>query len=309
MTASLLSASVAAVIGLFPVVVMMIAGVMQHDLILAMLVFHWIVMFLLPVLHHRAFRPDEKVGQGYIARLVASEEGRFAQTWKWGLLSFVVTTVLGYCGAVVLSCGTFSWWGICISGISDGVNRNGLSQISNTEVAKIVIAGAYFTFVNPVLEEFFWRVWLTRELVPLFPAQSAASMVVAGSDPAVPAYDMGEAKELPYNTMEPSKVQEDFMNPPLTEVGKLVASAMYAAYHFVVVFLILNVSYAGGAFLALTGLGRVLLEIRRYPDYGLWTATCMHSGVDAVIILAIVSARYKVAGMSFLQEVIPRVGL
>mmetsp|Transcript_16783 Transcript_16783/g.22543 ORF Transcript_16783/g.22543 Transcript_16783/m.22543 type:complete len:144 (-) Transcript_16783:129-560(-) len=130
-----------------------------------------------------------------------------------------------------------------------------------------------FTFINSLLEELFWRVFLYREL---------------GMQGARPRQDCSaETLEANPELLVTSTRHGDQCCEVVTPVesSKLLVSAYYASYHVVVVLVFVPWYLAIAAGIGLTVLGRIFVYCRDSEMFGLLTAYGLHAGADATFCL------------------------
>lgn len=180
-----------------------------------------------------------------------------------------------------------------VPNVTDIVGQDGLLGFS---LAGKWCIGIYFSTVNPVLEELFWRVYLHRELgamcdggapaPPLSELQALAHGLLSDDDAAW--------GRLPHTSLlaEPRPTDEatglllgggaaPAARRPRSEWSKALASAYYAAYHGVVVSTFVPPLWIGLTVGFLFCMGRVMVWCREDPGRGLLTAIGMHAGLDA----------------------------
>lgn len=150
----------------------------------------------------------------------------------------------------------------------DGINSHVLRND-----AEIVLLALDFTFVNSLLEELFWRVFLYRELGPTFrkdgcnvPKQNDLEM------------DAAEAEAEPVVTCLGVGVSAG-------EAGRLLVSTYYAGYHVVVMLFFVQWYLAFCGLVGLIVLGRIFVYCREDERFGLLTSYGIHAGVDGAFCL------------------------
>ena len=127
-----------------------------------------------------------------------------------------------------------------------------------------IIVGLYFCFVNPVIEEFFWRTFLWRELV-LLEGRSTLTAVDSSSYGTLPL--KGAAQ-----TSAPQTAS-------LSALRLVALGVAYAAYHVVFFAFRATAAVAVAGAVGLTVLGVVLTKTRE--TLGFTLAVAVHAGVDA----------------------------
>ncbi|KFH00558.1 CAAX protease self-immunity protein [Toxoplasma gondii VAND] len=150
-----LSIPVLLVVGFAPVFCMILFIVGLHSVLLAMVMMHWLCMLLVPLLYiyfvERSFE--------YYRHVWKIQRCRFRYQWPWAAASCI--TALGgvYAAYVCAKAVGGSWF----AGVVEGARFNCLSEGLDIPFPLLLVGGVYFFVVNPVVEEWFWRVFLYRE--------------------------------------------------------------------------------------------------------------------------------------------------
>ncbi|KAF4688510.1 hypothetical protein FOZ63_030658, partial [Perkinsus olseni] len=262
-------------LGLSPIGIMLVFSLTRlHSLLLAMFAMHAFCMVLVPAIFIVLDRGDSSVEYRTYFFEASSRPNLLV-----GLLSFCTVLAVG-CGLyAALRCrqSTRSL-PVCIPSCLKELTFYGF----DLPMPALLALGFYFGIVNPVLEEFFWRVFLYRELgqrfLPVEPSDG-----VARPDSEAAFLDL----ELNGSRLEDGSIPDGVSVSEFP--GQLLISALYASYHFVIVRELLD-SYTL-ATLALCGLvlfGRLLSYYCRHPrKFGFIAACFLHSGLDFVVDLAI----------------------
>jgi len=221
------------------------------------------------------------------------------QVWyvPLALAASAIVVVLGY---LALRCDGIL--GICVP-----LRDNCMSEGMSFRFPILVCIGVYFCLVNPVLEEWFWRLFLYRELGgALFlqrpPPLASEDQHLQRSDSDEEAcrqvtseVRMASDKDVPgpvflLHRHTEARPVTDTLDIRLTILGQVVVSFLYATYHFIVVFHLMGVTWAFLAVVALTFLGWLWIAFRNNQRFGLVTAIGSHCGIDVGVALAIAIA-------------------
>jgi len=256
-------------IGLSPLANCVLLGEASEDVLVAMVTMHWGAMLVLPMLYHAV-----RCSQGFGPATLEFYRQLCGDHWRDGFQKSLRGTVLGVpiflglvAGYLCFRCKTASWL-LCIKNFRDPLEEWGFADHS---MLFRLVAALYFTFWNPVIEEFFWRVFLHREL-------GAAS----GYDLQEKSPDLADDKGVgPWGGL--LRDLSACMPGPAAPVRWGVC-AMYASYHtwpIKVVFQRIWWVYAVLGFCFLVFLGRLFLVLRENPHFGLPAAYIVHVWVDA----------------------------
>lgn len=256
------------VIGFAPLAICALLGGWFRSVLVAMVAMHWGSMCALPSLYYAV---DASCGRGGAAIRF------YARTWRdlqadteakvlRGCILGIPVLVAALAGYVAFRCRTYTW-ALCVGNFNQPIEEFGLAPHS---IPFRLLTAAYFTFWNPAVEEFFWRVFLHHEL-----AEAAG-------------YDPHEERHL---------VAKDGVGPWRSLLGAVASacpgraaplrwgvSAMYASYHLwpiMGVFRSVWWVYAVLGFFGLMCLGRFLLLLREHPQFGIPAAYVLHVWVDA----------------------------
>jgi len=227
-------------------------------------------------------------GRGYAALCFYSDTFRElqvdgeAKTLRGSVLGIpvLIIFVVAY---VCFRCKTYPW-ALCVKSFTGPMEEYGFEPHS---MPFRVLTAAYFTFWNPVVEEFFWRVFLHHEL------GEALGCDVAKEERLQP----DEAG--PWRSLLDGAVHAAPGRAPHLRWG---VSAMYASYHLWPIKVVLQQvwwAYAAMGFASLLCLGRFFLLLREHPRFGLPAAYVLHVWVDAAFALL---ALFKVHPYELGQE-------
>jgi hypothetical protein len=264
------------VVGLSPLFCCFFVGETFHNVLFAMVGMHWICMLVLPALYY-ALRSHEDASFGSAAvNFYKDLWSRSCRDCFWktirGFLLGAPLFVFFIAGYVLFRCKMFSWQ-MCMRKFEGPLEDAGFAMHSLTFR---MLAALYFTFWNPLIEEFFWRVFLHRELSSELGFQAKLS---------------SEASQCPWQILWSGLVQ---VIPSCSVDETAWASArvcwgvslLYASYHtwpMKVLFLANEVWWLHIAigFFFLVCLGRFFVLLRDTPDFGLPAAYALHAWVDA----------------------------
>jgi len=245
--------------GLLPLGVIGYFCVATDHVLIGMLALHVIVMIALPVLTLKA-----NLTPYY--RMIVSDFRDSVQYMGKSILTFFGIIACGFALFVPLSCKTAALPKYCFD-FSPFVDLLG----PQSSKAVLIAAGLYFTIVNPIVEEWFWRMYLHKEL--------GLHYLTPDSPPLTQQPDSIPS----YGTLaliaETSKTQQTSF------ASKLIISTMYAVYHVLLLTTRISVLFGLIAWLFLTSLGLVLSYIRE--RIGISAAICVHAAVDAAVVVSL----------------------
>ena len=138
----------------------------------------------------------------------------------------------------------------------------------------MIFLALWFSFVNPVLEEFFWRVFLRWEL-----RDPCCGVDVAG----------GESRPMDLEGNVDDQLDDQ---PP--EICKILVSCYFASYHVVVVLFFLQWYWAVLAGVGLAVTGRLLVWVQEDKRYGLMTSLGAHVGLDVAFCFIVAQIYFKI---------------
>lgn len=252
-------------VALSPLLCMLVFIEVCFDTLLAMLFMHWGCMLLLPMMYFILFQSDDKPLLVYRRMLV--EEFRTGPGMRLFLGSMVgvAVLILLLSGAALMSCRLLRW-PLCIGSLTQHSRQYGLRY----SLPFMISTSVYFSFINPMFEELFWRVFLHREM---------GKHLFLNKDANLP--DSKDPDEEP----PPSKM--------CNETGRWVVSFCYAAYHVVPVrFLVagsrawwVGVIFVLGTLFCMCLLGRVFVWARESPSMGILGAWATHVWVDVAVCI------------------------
>ncbi|PFH36009.1 hypothetical protein BESB_056600 [Besnoitia besnoiti] len=150
-----LSVPVLLVVGFAPFFCMILFIVGLHNVLLAMIMMHWLCMLFIPLMYIYLFEHSFE----YYKHVWKIQRCRFRHQWPWGL-GFCLLAVVGlFSGYLFMKAVGGSWF----AEVVEGARRNSLSEGLDLPFPLLAIGAFYFFVVNPVVEEWFWRVFLYRE--------------------------------------------------------------------------------------------------------------------------------------------------
>jgi len=266
---SFLRVAAIVLIGLSPLFNCVLLGESYSSVLIAMVTMHWGAMLVLPALYTavRAWFGHARPTLQFYRALAEETSQDFVQKSLRGGVLGVVFFVGAVFFLLLFRCRTASWF-FCVKNFRDPLEEYGFESHS---FLFRMFAAVYFTLWNPVAEEFFWRVFLHREL--------GTALGIGGEESLLgqmDSKDVGPWMGLVYDLLEtlPSR-------PTLVRWG---ISCLYASYHMwpvKVVFQDIWIYYAPLGFCFLVCLGRLLLLLRENPNFGLPAAYLLHVWVDA----------------------------
>ncbi|CEM22013.1 unnamed protein product [Vitrella brassicaformis CCMP3155] len=287
-------------LGAAPTLTMVICITGLHQVVLALVMMHWVCMGLLTALFITFTS-----AWPYYNGLMKSQLERWPEQLGWSIVAFCVMVGACFIGYAVLKCGGIFPW-LCMPLRPKNIIQEGF----NYSETNAWLVGMYFTIVNPVFEEFFWRLVLYRELGGRLFALDEGEFLplrdrVATAESPSPRQPVGNAaadgvaidvSPTSHRDVEGGATCHDsagtFHDVRLSEVGKMVVSMFYGTYHVVVVYHLVNTLYAALAFVFLTMFGRLLIICRNTKSLGILTATAAHSGLDLGVVLAIANVLF-----------------
>eukprot|EP01066_Platyproteum_vivax_P016671 Platyproteum_vivax@DN7195_c0_g1_i1.p1 len=272
-------ASLGMIVALLPTVIVAVFLYALNSAPLAMIVMHWVSMVGIPLVWVRYFTHS----QAYYPPYIENAFKRWRNQVPIALFQFVVFTVLGFYFFYLFRCDNMPHVFFCIPTSKQDIKALHLDFLG---LGGMLAMGLYFVFVNPVVEEWFWRIFLYRDVIArLFAASSQPSFdhPPAADIPLGPPDEEAPVQQL----MDGSPPVVDFVDVQVTELGLWVLSALYASYHIIVVWVFASRFNAAGAFMALTVFGRWLIYCRNNPKLGMLSALLAHTGVDFAVILSL----------------------
>jgi len=238
--------------GLLPVGVIAYLSVLNDHLLVSMLVLHFLVMTTIPVIilqgkltpYYRMLQTDLRTAGPYIVKAV-----------------FASLAIVGLGFALFVP---FT----CKSGVSKYCfDFTPFTAILGPNLSKpmLISAGLYFTVVNPLIEEWFWRVFLHKELGLTYLTQE---LLIPDS---LPSY--GTVPLLPSPATYSSFT------------SKLVITSMYASYHVLLLSTRISLAFGMLALVFVTSLGLLLIFARE--RLGIPACVCLHASVDCAVVVSL----------------------
>lgn len=265
--------------GFSPLVSCVLVGETLGSVLFAMVAMHWVVMLVLPALYYTIrSHGEEDFAVSTMAFYRDLWDRNFACAWAKSIRGCLLGAPIFLCllsGFVAFRCKTFLW-AFCIRNFERPLEDFGFRPHS---MPFRVLAAFYFTFWNPVIEEFFWRVFLHRELGSELGFKEKTS----------------ETSDTPWQQLWQDILAALPSWPARDTCWTSAAvywgvSVMYASYHtwpmkVLFVFNFLPFVHIVAGFLFLVCLGRFFIILREAPDFGLPAAYFLHMWVDAAFAL------------------------
>lgn len=276
-------------IGMSPLASCLVVGE-NLGVLFAMVAMHWISMLVLPALYFVARSHEE-------ASFAAATLTFCRRVWDQDLAHSFLKSIRGcvfgmplfvvlIAGYLSFRCKTFSW-ALCMRSFEQPLEASGFEPHS---MPFRLLSALYFTFWNPLIEEFFWRVFLHREV---------------GTEVGVERIETFEMSDAPWQ-----KLWLGILELPATDASWSSAavrwgvSLMYASYHTWPMKVLFFFNYVGwlhvvAGFLFLVCLGRFFVILRESPDFGLPAAYACHAWVDAAFaVLCLVEIHEAVSSVT-----------
>eukprot|EP00920_Eleutheroschizon_duboscqi_P014074 GHVT01032875.1.p1 GENE.GHVT01032875.1~~GHVT01032875.1.p1 ORF type:complete len:370 (+),score=8.66 GHVT01032875.1:208-1317(+) len=307
-------------IGLSPLLTMVIFISGIHNVFAAMLVMHWLCMITIPLLY-LFFSPAPSLK--YYVAFWNAQKDHIQRQLRWAIPSFFVAVVFVFSCYLLMKCNSWN------SSFCPSMKQKALEEGFRIPELRLVAFGIYFAVVNPIVEEFFWRVFLFRELgghffllnssksdskclplpgdnPPLHPRETTTLLDAAdnlrnfgiAATTTVPQTNQGGEEQpslLTHSSLGvgtfPKEVST-FDDLHISALGQVVMSMMYASYHVVVLKHLLGGVYAFIVFWVLTFVGVVFIFARNSLSLGIISAVFMHGGVDLGATLAYANVFY-----------------
>lgn len=280
-------------IGLGPLFTCVSIGRSLENVIAAMVTMHWGAMVLVPSLYCAV-----QYYLGYGAAMELFYLGLFDGAMKHSLWKCLRGTVLGVsvfwgtCGGFYLaSCKTFRWT-LCAHSVRRPLEDYGFLDHS---VWFQLLAAMYFTFANPAFEEFFWRVFLHRELGLAIGANKQVPAAAVDPDSLL---EGGEEAKKPWTSLVQEAIETIPTSAEQLHTGCSVrwgVSILYASYHAWPIMVLFHKTwwaYAPLGFCFLVALGRFFVMLRENPHFGLPAAYATHAWIDAAFAMVCFSDFY-----------------
>lgn len=300
---------VAASTGLGPAIIMLfcldgtVAGGFR-----AMFLMHFVAMGVLPVVLVKSFFHDELY---YKCWWNSQLQFQLSYHFKWSLILGIIACVYGVIGGQFVLLRIFAG----PEGPLALIHR--LRENIDVEDPRIIACGLWFSFINPLFEEFFWRVWLFKELGERCFKKADEARDVNSSPPrgqiGAPKKSRAATIELPRSPTMPTSTSDNAYLPaesaqrttssdPLlnhrkvayndvqvTYVGQALISLLYTSYHLVVIWVYTHdyqMTLLGGADLWVYGM--IFGLLRSDARFGWLGAVGLHTGLDLALVLSFV---------------------
>ena len=238
--------------GLLPMAVITYFCVSHDWLIIGMLVMHVVVMITLPLLFLK----------GDLTPYTSSLKADFSQARSHiGQGMLLMASIITFGLALYIP-------STCKSGLlSPCFDFTPFTSILGSDMSRpaLIAAGLYFTFVNPLVEELFWRVFLHKELC----------LTYLTKDQRLPTPDT-------YGTIP---LIETPKSQNASTFSKLVLSTMYALYHGILLTFRISPTFGILGFLFLLGFGLALVYTREHV--GIFASVCLHAAIDGAVVVSL----------------------
>lgn len=258
--------------GLLPAAVVAVSMFIFKNIFIAMFLMHWLVM--VPIIVGISVSFHGREGLLWYWKYLKQQEICSIIWYNLALIAVGVAVVIG--GYALGSCKSKEW-DLCIGQVDDNIAEYGFKHAPNWLLA---LCGIYFPFVNPIVEEFFWRVFFHREIELAHEAPSS-------NDIEERSTLVEESQE---GSADPSLVIPKAPSNALTVDKRVVFAMLYASYHTIVVGVFLGgVRYGALSFFLVAILGYLLQEIliRGNPNHGFLMSLSLHIGVDLGVVIAL----------------------
>eukprot|EP00916_Digyalum_oweni_P026835 GHVL01044052.1.p1 GENE.GHVL01044052.1~~GHVL01044052.1.p1 ORF type:complete len:287 (+),score=20.98 GHVL01044052.1:45-905(+) len=243
------------IIAFLPTVLVFTIMLTLHSAVIAMLVMHWIAMLGLPLIFVLISPKLTDHFKLYFTR--AAFHNIKSQIWIAGV-HLILIFIFSICGFLILRTNIFIY--IKISTSKYTLNEYGLGDSSIGQI----IFGLYFCILNPIIEEWFWRVYLYKVLSTyLFPISN---------------------DELPL-VQVPDFLRTEQQHTTAKEPGKIVICIFYALYHFAPIYFLSNWLIALCSIFFLLFVGRWFVACRESCKLGLINSIAAHIGLDAAVVV------------------------
>lgn len=269
-------------IGLSPLMSCVIVGESSDNVIYAMVAMHWIVMLAFPALYYNVTLREQN---GLSAEVVPfylglwdSDTSRLLRKLGRGIAMGIPLLITMLAGYTLMRCRTLRW-DLCIGTFQKPLEGKGFEDHG---MPFRILCALYFSFWNPFIEEFFWRVFLHRELsieLGRAPKQESSESEAPWSQflrDVLEVFSLGATQEAKDQAIVSAQVCWG-------------VSFMYASYHTWPMFIIfpekLSLLYTILGFVFLACLGRFFLLLRESADFGLPAAYALHVCVDIAFAL------------------------
>ena len=151
---------------LLPIGVVYFLLVSEHNIVAAILGFQFICLFCMPLLYIATMPPSEDGKSGGGFAIYSRVLRRLLRNWrkqlKFAVLGFLLFTIVGFCAYLAVH-GLINTSHVVHVAESDGLDSKHFGS-----VWEVVAFALEFTFINSLLEELFWRIFLYRELGAIY---------------------------------------------------------------------------------------------------------------------------------------------
>mmetsp|Transcript_25996 Transcript_25996/g.60088 ORF Transcript_25996/g.60088 Transcript_25996/m.60088 type:complete len:370 (+) Transcript_25996:80-1189(+) len=274
-------------IGVSPLACCVLIGGSLDSVLAAMFTMHWMFMLLLPLLYY-VFLAHVLGGAQALTPTAAFYKALLREERKDLLLRCGRGTLLGLPACVGLvamygigRCRTLQW-ALCVEDLRVPMEDYGFAKHSMTFR---VMGALYFSLWNPLIEEFFWRVFLYRELTLSLDGCLPGQILNSPRDRHQPEEPWRQLCEDLFGlAVAPMNSFTQLKADCAANLHRSLVCALYATYHMwpiSVLFGSLWWIYGIGGYLFLFCLGRFFLLLRESPGFGIAAAYSVHLWVDA----------------------------
>lgn len=261
-------------VGIAPLVCMVVFLQRGAGVWMPMLTLHWLGMGLAPLVFCAVFR------QSSMRESLEAEAKAFRATWASHKCLCLTLLCAEAVAAALLTYARIRAYRFFFQrevgmdlheAVRAALSLLGVKSATPCEWRSLVGAGFYFSLVNPLVEELFWRVFLRRELAECLSEGGGESR---GEDARLPLLAATAASQ--QTPPEAARLAK-----PLSWMRATALALFYASYHTVVVARLFGGGLAALSLPLLTMLGHVLNLVRERPAMGgLCGALALHVGVD-----------------------------
>ncbi|OII75360.1 uncharacterized protein cubi_01881 [Cryptosporidium ubiquitum] len=175
-----------------------------------------------------------------------------------------------------------------IEGIRDGLIKEGIIKDPKDGLSFFIwFSSIYFSIVNPIIEELFWRSFVYKELTMSLRIQNESNLRSN--------YIINEIRDN-YSDFLMARDHSNYLIEKCqdiesgqinykenTELASIISSALYSLYHFFVLIHFTSITFSALSTVSLAIAGRMLLYVSRKLDiiYSIY----IHIGMDISIVL------------------------
>lgn len=285
-------------IGLIPGLFVWTALFAQESLPLALIYFEGICLLLLPslLLAKRQWLVSSQRNFSWYYLRVADLLSNWRAQVKIAVVLSILTIVVLVAGWFLIARNNLGMFGVRIP--PDAIEK----MVKTMPLPQTIFGSIWFSIVNPILEELFWRVFLADEL-----DEPCSCMGDSKARDAIPPPPDRPSIELSFVVGPDQRQDQDCSHSQhagrsfaAIEASRWLISSYYAAYHVIVVIRFFPAFMGLTTLIFLTIVGRILLHVRDMPRFGMCTSIIVHAGLDAAF--AIVAADFVSNDMHLKQS-------